>query len=180
MKSLMAELPRLIVIHAAQQQYHFLRPLGRIGTQLPFLRLDQFHQIRQLFNKAGNILCLHSKHSGIPLCQHAGFIFTQVCGDKVLPVQVLWLDNIPIADNKAGRTIQHMKQAKHIRGNICFTISPFCSAGFNQWSIEQVLSKVHGRSIAGNAKPWIYFCLQSLYMYSSAHRYIFRSVVPRQ
>ena len=53
---------------------------------------------------------------------------------------------------------------------ICFTISPFCS----------VLSKVHGRSIAGNAKPWIYFCLQSLYMYSSAHRYIFRSVVPRQ
>lgn len=63
---------------------------------------------------------------------------------------------------------------------ICFTISPFCSAGFNQWSIEQVLSKVHGRSIAGNAKPWIYFCLQSLYMYSSAHRYIFRSVVPRQ
>lgn len=49
---------------------------------------------------------------------------------------------------------------------ICFTISPFCSAGFNQWSIEQVLSKVHGRSIAGNAKPWIYFCLQSLYMYT--------------
>ena len=124
MKSLMAELPRLIVIHAAQQQYHFLRPLGRIGIQLPFLRLDQFHQIRQLFNKAGNILCLHSKHSGIPLCQHAGFIFTQVCGDKVLPVQVLWLDNIPIADDKSGRTIQHMKQAKHIRGNIAS-----CAAG---------------------------------------------------
>ena len=114
----MAELAGLVVVHAAQQDHHVLGLSVRVRILLPALRLDQLHQIGQLLNKVGNILCLYAQNRRIAFCQHTGFVLTKVSRHKVLPDQVLRLHDVTIAYDEPCRAVKNMEQAVNMGRNI--------------------------------------------------------------
>lgn len=106
---LMAELARPIVVHAAEQDHHFRSVPIPKSVGLPQVRRNQRHQLRERLDEIGDVFCFHTKDCGIAFCQNTGFVFSEIRRDKILPVKVLPLHNVPIADHKARWAVQHVK-----------------------------------------------------------------------
>ena len=114
----MAELARPIVVHAAEQDHHFRSIPIQKSAGLPQVRRNQRHQLRERLDEIGDVFCFHAKDCGIAFCQNTGFVFSKIRRDKILPVKVLQLYNVPIADDEACRPIKHVQQAKEVGRDI--------------------------------------------------------------
>ena len=117
-ESLVAELARPIVVHAAEQDHHFRSVPIPKSVGLPQVRRNQRHQLRERLDEIGDVFCFHTKDCGIAFCQNTGFVFSEIRRDKILPVKVLQLHNVPIADHKARWAVQHVQQAIEVRSDI--------------------------------------------------------------
>ena len=77
-ESLMAELPRAVIVHAPQQENHLSDFSSRIVVRFPFSRFDQGHKLRERFNEIGNILRFHAQDGGVAFREHTGLVFAEV------------------------------------------------------------------------------------------------------
>ena len=117
-ESLVAELACPVVVYAAEQDHHFRSVPIPKSVGLPQVRRNQRHQLRERLDEIGDVFCFHTKDCGIAFCQNTGFVFSEIRRDKILPVKVLQLHNVPIADDETCRPIKHVQQAKEIGRDI--------------------------------------------------------------
>ena len=107
----MAQLPAAVVVHGADKDNLLLK--NRVVPVMAHSESPRFQKPAQallVFDELGHILSLHAEHRGVPLRQHFGLVFTQVCGDKVLPDKVFLLHHIAVADDEPHGPVQCVEQ----------------------------------------------------------------------